>query len=398
MKDDGVLVVGAGPVGLTCAYWLSCAGIPVVVVEQEATLPRDLRASTFHPPTLDLLDEHGVTSELIERGEIAPEWQIRVHETGDSARFDLGVLKNDTAHPYRLQCEQWKLGEILLERLNNLAHAQVLFGHALTAIEEDADGGLTACVAHGEASSRVRPRFLVGADGSHSRVRALRGIEFEGHMYPETLVLMVTSFPFEEHMDGLCKVNYFWRENGNYSLLRVPGRWRCGSRLQEGETVEQALSDANIEARLQAILPRDKSYKVDARGSFRVHRRVATTFRQGRIMLAGDAAHLNDPQGGMGMNGGIHDAVNLTHKLIEVWNGAKPALLDRYTRQRRTVAVEDVQAQAETMRAMVREKGADARRKRLDDLKRIAGDPARSYPFLMKSSMIDSLRHADAIT
>ncbi len=397
MNDDGVLVVGAGPVGLTSAYWLAQAGIPVVVVEQAQEPPHDMRASTFHPPTLDLLDEHGVTADLIARGEVAPEWQIQVHETGDRARFDLGVLADDTSHPYRLQCEQWKLGEILLERLAGISHAKVLFGHTLKAINDDDEGGVTAVVEKDEVATHFRPSFLVGADGSHSRVREARGIAFEGHAYPETLILMVTSFPFEDHIDGLCKVNYFWRENGNYSLLRVPGRWRCGSRLPEDETVEQALSDASVEARLQAILPRGTRYSLDARGSFRVHRRVAETFRQGRVLLAGDAAHLNDPQGGMGMNGGIHDAVNLAHKLIDVLNGADASLLDRYDRQRRRVAVEDVQVQAETMRAMVRERGAEARRERLAKLQRIAEDPVQAYLFLRKTSMIESLRHAEGI-
>ncbi len=116
-----VLIAGGGPVGLCAAFLLAGKGYDVVVVEQEPTLSRDLRASTFHPPTLDMLEPFGITAELLARGLICPSWQIRMHPSGERAVFDMSVLAGDTNHPYRLQCEQWKLSEALLTRLTGEA-------------------------------------------------------------------------------------------------------------------------------------------------------------------------------------------------------------------------------------------------------------------------------------
>ena len=114
-----VIVVGAGPVGLTCALKLSRAGIDTLLIEAEAELNRELRASTFHSPTLDMLEELGVTATVIRQGLITPTWQVRMHETGERAEFDLSILAGHTRHPYRVQCEQWKLSRMLVTQLTS---------------------------------------------------------------------------------------------------------------------------------------------------------------------------------------------------------------------------------------------------------------------------------------
>lgn len=393
---DRVIVVGAGPVGLVATYWLARLGVPVVTLERDPGVPADMRASTFHPPSMDLMEEFGITPKLVAAGVPAPRWQIRVHETKESVIFDLGVLKSETAHPYRLQCEQARLNRILVAEIQKLDNVALRFGTEVTDVAQDANGVTVTCTRDGE-SEVLTGRYVIGADGARSIVRKTFGIGFEGHAYPETLTLTVTDFPFEDHIPGLLNVNYHWREEGNYSLMKVPGAWRSGGRLREGQDLSDVLSDAAAERHFQAIWPKKDRYAILYRGSYRAHRRIASTFNIGRAFLAGDAAHLNDPQGGMGMNSGIHDAINLAHKIRAVLDGGDPAVFDRYTRQRRTIATDEVQRNAEALRAVVKEKEWEARLARLRQMQAIAADPAKVKAFLMKTSMIEGVRKVETI-
>jgi 2-polyprenyl-6-methoxyphenol hydroxylase-like FAD-dependent oxidoreductase len=388
-----VLIVGGGPVGLTAALCLAAAEVPVVLFEAEEGVAPDLRASTFHPPTLDMLDELGVGSELVRRGRVTPSWQIRLHESGERAQFDLGLLKNETAHPYRLQCEQQTLQQLLLERLAVYAHADIRFGWRVEAVGQDEDGVWAR--ARGE---RIAGSWLVGADGSRSIVRRSCNIEFSGETYPETTILVTTDFDFDTALTGLSGVNYVWSAAGTFSLLHLPGLWRCSFYPAPGQTPEEALDDAAIEQQLQSVVARSERYRVLHKRCYRIHQRVADTYRCGRMLLAGDAAHLNSPSGGMGMNGGIHDAFNLAGKLVRVLKGEHETLLDLYVQQRRPVAVEHILAQADRNRRRMRENDGERRMAMLRELQRIAGDPLLAHAYLLNSSMISGLRQAAAIT
>ncbi len=317
---ESVLIVGAGPVGLVAALRLAEAKIPVTVIEAEAAVRQDLRASTWHPPTLDMLDRHGLAEPLIAEGLITPTWQVRLHNTGERAEFDLGILKDDTRHPYRLQCEQHRLGGIIVERLKSDPHVDFRFSTRLTDVEQHGDG-VRATVEDSAGVRAIDAAWLIGADGARSTVRERLGVALEGETYPETTILATTRFPFHEHLAGLSNVNYVWADWGTYSLLRLPGVWRASLYPMDGETIEQALTAEAIEAKLQRIVPKKEPYDVLEVRPYRIHRRIVSNYRQGRVVLAGDAAHLNSPSGGMGMNGGIHDAFNLTDKLIAVLRG-----------------------------------------------------------------------------
>jgi 2-polyprenyl-6-methoxyphenol hydroxylase-like FAD-dependent oxidoreductase len=395
-EQDRVAIVGAGPVGLTLALLLGRAGIPAVVLEAEADIAEELRASTFHPPTLDMLDTLGLAQPLIAQGLVTPTWQVRVHETGERAEFDLSVLAADTAHPFRLQAEQHRLSRLLLSALAAEPAVAVRFGHTVTAVTQDADRARVA-----GADFALDARYVVGCDGARSVVRRAMGLAFAGDTYPETTILATTPFPFHAVMPGLSNVNYIWTESpafsGTFSLLRVPGRWRASLYPAPGETIEQALDPAAIERKLQAIHPRAECYEVQDLRPYRIHQRIVPTYRIGRLLLAGDAAHLNSPSGGMGMNGGIHDAFELAATLGAVWRGADPALLDRYTRRRRPVAEREIIAQADRNRARMRERDPARRRALLEDLQRTASDPARARAHLLRSSMIAGLREAAAV-
>jgi 3-(3-hydroxy-phenyl)propionate hydroxylase len=385
--DPPILVVGAGPVGLTLAWALHGAGVPVRVLEAEPAIPDQLRASTFHPPTLDMLDASGIAAELIAAGRVTPEWQVRMHETGARAVFDLSVLAGDTAHPYRLQCRQARLCEALLRRLPADA---VRFSRPVEAAGQE--GGRAWVETGGE---RIEGAFLVGCDGARSLVRRAMGARLEGETYPEQTVLATTRLPFEDHVEGLSGVNYIWERRGTFSLLRLPDLWRISLHPREGETPEAALRDASIAARIREVAPYAAPYPIEEKRIYRVHRRIASTYHRGRMALAGDAAHLNSPKGGMGMNGGIHDALDLAATLARAMEGGDhTALLVGYERRRRPVAAEEILAQADANRARMNDADPARRRARLAELQAIAADPDRARAFLRRSSMIEGLERA----
>lgn len=388
-----VLIVGGGPVGLTAALCLAAADVPVIVFEADEAISHDLRASTFHPPTLDMLDRFGLGTELAAQGLVTPSWQIRLQATGERAVFDLGVLKGETAHPYRLQCEQQKLQQLLVARLSKYPHADIRFASDVKAVGQNAESVWAEI-----DGARLTGSWLIGADGSRSIVRRSCDIAFRGKIYPETTILVTTDFDFDKALEGLSGVNYVWSPTGTFSLLHLPTVWRCSFYPRPGQSLEDAMSDEAIERQLQSVAPLPERYRVLHRRSYRIHQRVADSYRLGRMLLAGDAAHLNSPSGGMGMNGGLHDAFNLTEKLVRVLSGADDHLLDLYVRQRRPIAIEYVIAQADRNRRRMRETDPERRRSELRELQRTASDPELARRYLLNSAMITGLRQAAAVT
>jgi 3-(3-hydroxy-phenyl)propionate hydroxylase len=393
-----VLVAGGGPVGFVTALRLSRAGIPVVLVEKESQLQDDLRASTLHPPTLEMLDELGLTDGLLARGLETRTWQIRLHETHEKAEFDLDAIRNDTRYPFRLQVEQSVLVALAADAAGQEELLDVMLGTELVGFEQDADH-IDVLIRHPDATeTTIRASFLIAADGARSTIRERLGLEFAGLTYPETTILVTTAFPFEEHLPGLSNVNYVWYRHGTFSLLRLPEIWRCSLYAAEDESIEAALRPARIEAKLQQIVPRAEPYDVRESRPYRIHQRILSDYRVGRILFAGDAAHLNSPSGGMGMNGGIHDAFNLTEKLPAVIRKRlSPGALDLYTRQRQPIAKQQILEQAHRNRTRMQQRDPDWRREELQRLQQIAADPERAREYLLSSSMIAGLNAAAKI-
>jgi len=387
-----VIVVGAGPVGLACALKLSRAGIDTLLIEAEPQLNEELRASTFHPPTLDMLEEFGITAALIRQGLITPTWQVRMHPGGERAEFDLSLLKDHTRHPYRVQCEQWKLSRLLVTQLPG----ELWFETRAMAVSQT-PAAVTLTAERSGEPLELECQYLVGADGARSAVRKSLALDFEGVTFPETTILATTRFDFAAHMEGLSGVNYCWAPTGTFSLLRLPGEWRVSLYPDDGESVEAALEPDGIERKMQRIVPRSARYEVLQTRPYRIHQRVVDRYRIGRVLLAGDAAHLNSPSGGMGMNGGIHDAFSLADKLARVLRGGDPSLLDLYERQRRPVALEQILAQSGRNRARMQERDPEKRRAALRELQAIVADPERALKHLMRTSMIEGLRQAETL-
>jgi 3-(3-hydroxy-phenyl)propionate hydroxylase len=240
-------------------------------------------------------------------------------------------------------------------------------------------------------------RYVVGCDGARSNVRGCVGEVLKGKTYPRTSITTIVDFPFEEYLNDILFVNYCWTTEDHFSLMRVRDTWRTGHSPRPGQSVEDALSDEAIEQHLQQVFPRDTKYQVLRKGAYTVHRRIVDSFRHGRVLLAGDAAHLNSPSGGMGMNSGIHDAHALAEALVSVYQGESGALLDRYARQRRRVAIEDVQTRSDVNYHRHRERDPDKRRAIWAEFKRTVADRQRMREFLLESSMIASLQRAAAI-
>ncbi len=394
---ERVLIAGAGPIGLICAHRLSLLGITVEVFDKSTEIPTDLRASTWHPATLDMLEEIGVTDEILAKGAKCPSWQYRFQSTGERAVFDLRVLEGETRHPYRVQCEQFHVVRHLVNLLSGRDNVAIHWGAEVVGVSQSEDRAALTVRRDGQEEVHEAP-FVIGADGGHSTVRQSLGLGFDGKTYPIFTMVAITDFPFEEHYEGLSNVSYVWTDDGNFSLLRVPDRWRSGITPQPDQTPEEALSDDNINAHFQRIVPRDARYDILARGSYRTHMRVTETFNVGRILLAGDAAHLNTPNGGLGLNCGVHDAMNLTGKIHDVWHGnADMSVFDRYTRQRKTIATDYVHKMSDANHHRMRERDPDKRRAIMDDMKRITADDSLMKDWLMNSSMINAVRHAETI-
>jgi 3-(3-hydroxy-phenyl)propionate hydroxylase len=394
--NDQIIIVGAGPVGLTAALALARRGIPTVLLAAEPQLVMELRGSTFHPPTLDLLDEFGVVPRMIDVGLKAPTWQFRDREAGPVATFDLSFLSGETNHPYRVQCEQWKLMQFLEEELRKLPGADIRFGHQVTAVAQSEDAVTVTARTQSEEVT-ISGRYLVAADGAHSAVRQSLGVEFEGFTYPELFLIASTDFRFETTLTDIAYVNYIADPQEWLVLLRVPDLWRVLVPAPENSDRAALLSDESLQQVLQRVVRRAEPYRIAHRSIYHVHQKVAKSFRHGRVLLAGDAAHINNPLGGMGMNGGIQDAFNLADKMQDIFAGGDDRSLDRYDRQRRTVAVEAVQAQTHRNRQIISERDPVVRQKALEDLRRIAGDKAAARDYMLKSSMIASMRRAAEI-
>jgi len=393
---DRVLVAGGGPVGAVATYLLARAGIPVTMIERETGVVPDYRASTFHPPTLDLLEESGISAALVDMGLICPTMQIRDRRAGRIAEFDLSVLKNDTRHPYRLQCEQFKLVGWAYQQFQAMSGVDLRFGHEVVSATQDDDGVTVEAEHHGERV-RVTGDIVIACDGGRSTLRKLIDVPFEGFTYPEHFLVAGTRFDFRAHMPDLCSVNYTADPDEWFLLLQIPDMWRVILPADDKLAPDDAVSERSLQASLQNILPRAEPYDIIVRAIYRVHQRVAEQYRRGRIFLAGDAAHLNNPLGGMGLNGGLHDVISLTNRLIGWWHGRPAADLDGYEAQRRPEAINAIHAITARNKRLLEERDPEIRTRNLEDLKRTAGDPALSYKYLLDAAMISSLRHAGMI-
>jgi 3-(3-hydroxy-phenyl)propionate hydroxylase len=397
-----VLIAGGGPVGLLCAWLLGRRGIPVILFDDNEGLQADPRAATTHPATLDLLAEDGLADDMERVGLVAPIFQFWDRPSASLvAQFDHAVLRHETRHPYVVQCEQFKTAKLVLQRLAAIGNVAAKFDHAVVDVAQS-DRTVSVDVTGPNGIETHTGAYLIGADGGRSTVRKSCGIAFEGFTWPERFIVFTTPFDFEKNR-GYCPRSYFadpgsWCNCFKVSADGPPGLWRTVFPTDPRGPDSDLTSDDAVQTLMQKFFPSPEPYEVVHRNLYVTHQRVAATFRKGRVLLAGDAAHVNNPIGGMGLNGGIQDAVNLCEKLLAVLlDGAPERLLDLYSLQRRTVAIEFVQEQSIANKKRLEERDPEVRKRNLDELSAIAADKERARAFLLRTSMIASQRRAAAI-
>jgi 3-(3-hydroxy-phenyl)propionate hydroxylase len=329
------------------------------------------------------------------------QWRDRI--TNDIvAEFDYRMLAGESRYPFVIQLEQHKtiyiaLAAAMKEPLFTMHRPAEVLSASQTA------DGVTLEVKHEDGSVRsYQGDYLIGCDGGRSVIRKTMGVSFDGFTWPERFNIVATTTDFEP--DNYRFRNYCSHPDRWCALMKVPGDdgkgiWRCLFPAKEEESDEYVMSDEWIQARFDECLPSDKPYQIVHRNMYSVHQRVAGKFNQGRFVLAGDAAHVNNPVGGMGMNSGLQDGLNLADKLTQILlHGADAtALLDRYDRQRRLTAIEYVQAQSIANKKTLEEKDPAVRQTNLDNLRRMANDKAKALDFVRRASLVAMLEKAESI-
>ena len=397
MNEHPVLIAGGGPVGAIAALALARQGIAVRVFEADVAIDESPRAATTHPATLEMLADLGLIDDLIARGLVARTFQFWDRPSGRLiAEFDHAVLARDTPYPFVVQCEQHKLVDLAIQRLSGLPNARYDFATQVTEVEASADA-VEITVRHGDQIERMTGSYLIGADGGRSTVRKALGIAFDGYTFPERFLVLTTPFDFAQER-GCGFRSYFSDPDEWANLFKVAGNdgrglWRVVFPTLPGETDEKVFNETSVQQRLQKFFPKSGSYPIVHRNLYNAHQRVAARFSQGRAFLAGDAAHVNNPIGGLGLNCGIHDAVELTSLLVKVLRGEESAdQLDRYDARRRPINVKYVQEQTIANKKRLEAKDPEARAENFAFLRRTAADPTAHRTFLLRTSLLECVR------
>jgi 3-(3-hydroxy-phenyl)propionate hydroxylase len=393
-----VVIAGAGPVGAVAAYYLALNGIDVVLLESGLDNAQDLRASTFHPPTLEMLDAFGITEKLIQMGLKAPVYHFRERQSGDVIDFDMSEIADITRFPFRVQCEQYHLSRMLSAAVAEQPNADVRFGYRVVGFHQD-QIGVDVFAETPTAIVALRCDYLIGADGANSIIRKWLETEFTGFTYPEKFLCFTTETPIEEMIPNLCYVNYVSDPQEWMVLLRVPSLWRVLVPADQERPDKELLSDAKKDEVFDRLIGNGRSVETAHRTIYRVHQRVAKRFVHDRVVIIGDAAHLNNPLGGFGMNSGIHDAFNLCDKLVRIYKQQADAdeQLGMFERQRQKTTHDFIQAQTIKNLEYMSDGSATQHARRKAEMQSIHMDSGRRREFLLRQSMIQSLADERAI-
>jgi 3-(3-hydroxy-phenyl)propionate hydroxylase len=387
METD-VIISGAGPVGMSLALALAKNGVSVVVLEKLDELSHEARASTIHPPTLEFFDEIGIIDDILANGlriESLQFWERQTREL--VADFPYKLIENDTKYPFRFQCPQSTVTRIILKHIEATDCGKVLFNHEFVSAEQNENCvKVVAKTPSGEVE--YCSKYLIGCDGSFSKVRENLGLSFDGKIYEDRFLLVSTNANLSGIFPNMGTVAYIFDPDEWVIIMTLPDTVRLVFRLNPDENADEAKQIENVKTRIANFLQTELTYDIKAVSTYHVHQRVTETFRVGRTILAGDAAHINNPTGGMGMNSGIHDAQLLAKNLIAVLNGGKEKLLDEYAKERKQVAVKMVQATTDENYKNLSASDDDKRLKRNQELQEAAKDSIKAREYLLKTAML----------
>ncbi len=399
--SEPVIIAGAGPSGCTLALHLATHDVPAILLEKERELPVDLRASTFHPVSLDLLADldQAIVDTMIEKGLKVDRYQYRDRRTGEVATFDMSLISEETNYPFRLQLEQYELTRLIAERLADCKNVDIRYEHEVLDYSDN-DDHVDVMVGIGGDIETLRGAFVVGAEGARSNIRKRSGLGYLGFTYDEKFLVVSTPFPFEDVFDDFAWVNYVADPEEWCVVLRTDKVWRVlFPTTPENEDDEALLlSDAFIQERLHHLYDKDGDYEIRHRSLYPVNQRVAEMYYSGRMALVGDACHINNPLGGMGMNGGLHDAISLGEKFDRIYNHGADHVGEfaRYDRQRKDIAVRFVQKHTIQNKKLMESTDPDVQRKRQQQLMDTAADPRAARDFLLERAMINCVRESQA--
>lgn len=388
-SSSPVLIIGAGPVGLSLAVALIKQGIRVEVFEALPELSGEIRASTFHPATLEMFAEWGVVDHVMAKGEKVDRlcyWERQTKER--IAEFNYSAIANDTTFPFRLQCPQSVLTRTLRPLVEQSPLASVHMAHQLITFRDF--GEEVEATFHTPGGTKiVRGSYLCGADGAKSVVRQELMLGFEGMTYKDRFLLVGTDLDLRPYYPDICPVNYMYDPEEWVIVLHLPDVVRLVFRLSDNEKAAVASQEMVVRRRIAHLLAAEANYHIKSISIYRVHQRVADTFRVGRVLLVGDAAHINNPSGGMGMNSGIHDAHCLAPRLTAVLRGHADHLLDEYSELRKTVALNLVKKYSDKNYKDLAANDESYRRQRNESMKLMAADPDLARAYLLQASMLD---------
>lgn len=383
---------------MTAALALARGGIPVRVLEAASGFARDPRASSLHPATLDMLETLGLGEDILRLGHRVNTWQFWDRLEGPIITLRLAELEGLTRHPFRIQLEQHVLCGLIEAQLAQFG-VEVEFNSRVTTVRQD-EAGVVVDVDTEGGPNRARGGWLVAADGGRSTIRKALGIPFEGYSLSELFVVATTAHDFGRY--GYEDACHFADPDEWATLFRVPNAggepfWRISMPVLPGLSREEAVRFETCAARLKVLIAPGCHVPVLHANLYGVQQRVAGRFRDGRVVLAGDAAHVNGPTGALGMNFGIQDAMLLATQLSRAYATSDDEPLDQYDRRRRTLALAILQTQPQRIKARLETRDPEERRRRNDEMRRLGADRARRLAFLKEQSMIDSVERSLAI-
>jgi 2-polyprenyl-6-methoxyphenol hydroxylase-like FAD-dependent oxidoreductase len=375
---EGVVVVGAGPVGFLTALGVARAGIPVMVIEAEPRINDSPRATIYFPTTLKVLEWVGVLEDALAVAYLSSRFSYRMLATGEAIHVDTAAaMARDEPFPFNAHFGQHVLAQIVHRHLIRWPGASVRWSTRLVALEQDASG-CTLTLESQAGPQELRADWVVGADGARSAVRHLLGLPFEGHTWPERFVATNLEYDFERYGFEPANMVADAVDWAVVARLGLENQWRVT--YAEDATLPEDEVRRRIPQHYAAILPDPQApYRVLGSSPYRVHERCAPMLRVGRALLAGDAAHACNPCGGMGLTGGVIDAMALAQVLTAVIGGrARESVLDFYAEERRRVFLEVSSPTATEMKRRMSEPDAARRRADFDAFRRQAESPEQA--------------------